>query len=72
MRQLHRIEILEDGAAWEWSLTMYHPPTFRKPKEGRVIAVVGDVYHFQATGEETDGKYVMWEALVSPTTKARA
>lgn len=56
----------EDGEVWEWSLTMNHPPTLRKPKEGRTIAVVGDVYRFLATGEETDGKYAMWEALVPP------
>ncbi len=45
---------------------MNHPPTLRKPKEGRTVAVVGDVYRFLATGEETDGKYAMWEALVPP------
>jgi quercetin dioxygenase-like cupin family protein len=38
----------------------------RKPGEGRLIAVVGDVYRFLATGDETDGKYAMWEALVPP------
>ena len=43
-----------------------HPPTLRKPKEGRTIAVVGDVYRFLATGNETAGKYAMWEAIVPP------
>lgn len=38
----------------------------RKPGEGRTIAVVGDVYRFLATGNETDGRYAMWEALVPP------
>lgn len=37
-----------------------------KPGEGRTIAVVGDVYRFLATGEDTDGKYALWEAIVSP------
>jgi len=37
-----------------------------KPGEGRTIAVVGDVYRFLATGEETQGRYAMWEALVLP------
>jgi quercetin dioxygenase-like cupin family protein len=37
-----------------------------KPSEGRSIAVVGDVYHFLATGEDTNGKYAMWEAIVPP------
>src|SRR5947209_2808849 len=41
-------------------------PTIRKPAEGRTIAVVGDVYRFLAVGEETDGKYALWEALVLP------
>ena len=38
---------------------MTHGPTLRKPNEGRTIAVVGDVYRFMATGEDTSGKYAM-------------
>ncbi len=38
----------------------------RNPGEGRTIAVVGDVYCFLATGEDTDGKYALWEAIVPP------
>jgi quercetin dioxygenase-like cupin family protein len=38
----------------------------RKPHEGRTIAVVGDVYRFLATGEDTNGKYALWEAIVPP------
>src|SRR5262249_44612176 len=41
-------------------------PTIRKPAEGRTIAVVGDVYTFLAPGEDTDGKYALWEAIVPP------
>ena len=41
-------------------------PVIRKPAEGRTIAVVGDVYRFLATGEDTNGKYAMWEAIVPP------
>ena len=41
-------------------------PTIRTPAKGRTIAVVGDVYRFLATGEETNGKYAMWEAIVPP------
>jgi mannose-6-phosphate isomerase-like protein (cupin superfamily) len=37
-----------------------------KPGEGRTIAVVGDVYRFLATGEDTSGKYALFEALVPP------
>ena len=39
-------------------------PITRMPAEGRAIAVVGDVYRFLATGEETGGRYAVWEALV--------
>jgi hypothetical protein len=45
---------------------MPHQPTLRMPTEGRTIAVVGDVYRFLATGDDTNGKYAMWEALVPP------
>jgi quercetin dioxygenase-like cupin family protein len=41
-------------------------PIIRKPGEGRTLAVVGDVYRFLAIGEETNGKYTLWEALVPP------
>jgi quercetin dioxygenase-like cupin family protein len=40
--------------------------TLNQPGEGRCVAVVGDVYRFLATGEETAGKYAMWEATVPP------
>ena len=45
---------------------MTHHPTLRTPAEGRTIAVVGDLYRFLATGEDTNGKYAMWEAIVLP------
>src|SRR6478735_5630717 len=41
-------------------------PTLRKPTEGRTIAVVGDVYRFLVTGDNTHGTYAMWEAIVPP------
>lgn len=41
-------------------------PVLRKPGEGCTIAVVGDVYRFLATGDDTNGKYAMWEAIVPP------
>lgn len=41
-------------------------PVIRPPNEGRTVAVVGDVYRFLAVGEETDGKYAVWEAVVPP------
>src|SRR3954468_24960435 len=37
-----------------------------KPGEGRTIVVVGDIYRFLATGEDTNGKYAFWEAIVPP------
>ena len=33
---------------------------------GRTVAVVGDVYRFLVTGEDTNGNYALWEALVPP------
>ena len=41
-------------------------PILSKPGEGRTIAVVGDVYRFLATGDQTQGRYALWEALVLP------
>jgi mannose-6-phosphate isomerase-like protein (cupin superfamily) len=41
-------------------------PLIRSSVEGRTIAVVGDVYRFLATGDDTNGKYAMWEAIVPP------
>ena len=41
-------------------------PTLRNPTEGRTIAVVGDVYRFLATGDDTHGTYSTWEAIVPP------
>src|SRR5437588_11313998 len=38
----------------------------RNAGEGRTLAVVGDVYRFLATGEDTNGKYALWEAVVLP------
>ena len=36
------------------------------PAQGQMVAVVGDVYRFLATGDDTDGKYAMFEATVYP------
>ena len=33
---------------------------------GSTITLVGDVYRFLATGEDTNGKYALFEALVPP------
>jgi quercetin dioxygenase-like cupin family protein len=45
---------------------MTRKPTLRAATEGRTVAVVGDVYRFLATGEDTNGKYALFEALVGP------
>lgn len=47
-------------------MTVIRPATLRKSTEGRTIAVVGDVYRFLATGEDTNSTYAMWEAIVPP------
>ena len=38
----------------------------RNTGEGRTVAVVGDVYRFLATDDDTNGEYAMWEAIVPP------
>ena len=38
----------------------------KQPGKGRTVAVVGDVYRFLATGDDTNGKYALWEAIVPP------
>lgn len=43
-----------------------HNPTLRTAGQGRTVAVVGDVYRFLVTGEDTNGTYAPWEALVPP------
>ncbi len=45
---------------------MSNRPTINVPPQGRTIAVVGDVYRFLATGDDTNGKYALFEALVPP------
>ena len=45
---------------------MNRDPIARKGDMGRTLAVVGDIYRFLATGEDTNGKYAMWEAIVPP------
>ena len=41
-------------------------PIIRDRQQGRTVSLVGDVYRFLATGEETNGKYALIEALVGP------
>ena len=41
-------------------------PVVRTAAQGRTVAVVGDVYRFLASGDETNGKYAIWEAIVPP------
>lgn len=45
---------------------MNRNPTVNIPPPGRTIAVVGDVYRFLATGDDTNGKYALFEAMVGP------
>ena len=42
------------------------PVTIRKPDEGRTIGIVGDIYRLLVTGDETGGRYAMFEAVVLP------
>ncbi len=45
---------------------MSRNPVINSPLIGRTIAVVGDAYRFLATGDDTNGKYALFEALVGP------
>src|SRR5947209_2650183 len=45
---------------------MSRHPVLNAPPQGRTIAVVGDVYRFLATGDDTNGKYALFEAFVGP------
>lgn len=45
---------------------MLHPATIRPATEGTRVAVVGDLYRCLATGDDTDGKYAMIDALIPP------
>ncbi len=45
---------------------MSRNPIINTPPQGRTVAVVGDVYRFLATGEDTNGQYALFEALVGP------
>lgn len=45
---------------------MNRNPIVRTNDLGRIVAVVGDIYRFLATGDETGGKYATWEAIVPP------
>src|SRR5690349_23464340 len=47
-------------------MTSFRRAIITKPSEGRTVAVVGDVYRFLATAEDTNGKYALWEAVVPP------
>ena len=44
----------------------HSPADVSKAHAGRTIAVVGDTYRFLAMGEDTDGRYATWEAIVPP------
>src|ERR1700690_4195635 len=47
-------------------MSMAHQPTLRNPRSGGTLAVVGDLYRFLATGEDTNAKYAIWEAIIPP------
>ncbi|MHC4428249.1 MAG: cupin domain-containing protein [Planctomycetota bacterium] len=38
----------------------------RMPGEGPKLWVVGEVFTFKATGQETDGAYTLWEMTLAP------
>ncbi len=42
------------------------PATIMKADTGQTVSVVGDLYTFLASGEDTDGRYALREAIVLP------
>jgi quercetin dioxygenase-like cupin family protein len=55
-RQIEKVQLM----------AMNHPATIRKSNEGRRIGIVGDVYRFLATGDDTDSRYATFEAIAPP------
>ena len=47
-------------------MTQTSAVTIHQPSDGRKIGIVGDIYRFLATGEETNGGYTQIEAIVLP------
>ncbi len=45
---------------------MHRAHVLSQPGQGATVAVVGDIYRFLVTGQETNGKYALWEAIVPP------
>jgi quercetin dioxygenase-like cupin family protein len=45
---------------------MTDSPLVRNSRECRTVAVVGDVYQFLATGDDTGGRYATWITVVQP------
>jgi mannose-6-phosphate isomerase-like protein (cupin superfamily) len=45
---------------------MSNSPLVTKPGTGRTVGILGDVYRFLATGEETGGRYAIWECIIPP------
>ena len=45
---------------------MTRVPLLQGADSGPTVAVAGDVYRFLAVGEDTAGRYAVWEAVVPP------
>jgi quercetin dioxygenase-like cupin family protein len=45
---------------------LMHETILRQAGEGTTVGVVGDIYRFLATGEETNGAYALVDAIVPP------
>lgn len=56
----------EAQAVTQQSVMIPRTATITKADENQTIAVVGDLYTFLATGEDTDGRYALWETIVLP------
>ena len=45
---------------------MKNRPIVTTPAEGRTVSLVGDIYRFLVVGEDTGGRYALFEATVLP------
>ena len=47
-------------------MTEFEPMFLKRPADGRIVGLVGDIYRFVTTGHETGGRYTLIEATVPP------
>ncbi len=69
--EMARLESLAPGSGIEFDLPddafrVEPDVVVRQPGEGTAITAVGDLYTFLAVGDETHGRYGLWDAIIPP------